>query len=352
MMKKITFFIGSMGRGGAERVISILANHYAQQGWHVEIVMLLKNSVEYELSREIVLVDLSGSITSYVQNAVSWLTQIRYYLKKNRPDRVVSFVARINALVLTAALGLNLRIVVSERNDPRNDGRSAAMQQYCNLIYRTAERIVFQTEYERKCFCKAVQRKGMVIPNPVNVQAKKAQGSGNLRIVTAGRLAPQKNHRMLVDSCALLKEGTRDFSCDIFGEGPCRKELSDYIHQRGMDGCVHLRGSVHDLHRQMASADIFVMTSDYEGLSNALIEAMMMGFACITTAYPGAEELIVHGENGLVVPCRNAQALAEAIAVLAEHPELAARYSENARQTAELFRAEHVLQKWEQAVQE
>lgn len=350
-MKKISFFIGSMGRGGAERVISILANHYAKKGWHVEIVMLLKNCVEYELSNEIVLVDLSKSSASYIRNAVSWLTQIRRYLKESRPDRVVSFVARINALVLTAALGLRLQIVVSERNDPRNDGRSAAMQQYCNLIYRTAERIVFQTEYEKNCFSRAVQRQGTIIPNPVCIQAEKAQGSGCLRIVTAGRLAQQKNHRMLVDACVLLKEGARDFTCDIFGEGPCRQELVAYIQQRGMAGRVHLRGSVQDVHRQMASADVFVMTSDFEGLSNALIEAMMMGLACITTAYPGAQELIVHGENGLVVPCRDAQALADAIAALSDHPECAARYSKNARQTAEMFRAEHVLQKWEQVLE-
>ena len=351
-MKKISFFIGSMGRGGAERVISILANHYARKGWQVEIVMLLKNEVEYALSKEIVLVDLHGSSASYARNALSWLTQIRRYLKKSRPDRVVSFVARINALVLTAALGLKLRIVVSERNDPKNDGRGWAMQRYCDLIYRTADRIVFQTEYEKTCFCKAVQGKGRIIPNPVNVLAEKTPGSGKLRIVTAGRLAPQKNHRLLVDACALLKEGARDFTCDIFGDGPCRQALADHIRQRGMAGCVQLRGSVDDLHRQMASADVFVLTSDYEGLPNALIEAMMMGFACITTAYPGAEELIVNGENGLVVPCADAKALATAIAELFDQPALAARYGDHARQTGELFRAEQVLHKWEQALEQ
>ena len=121
---KIVFFMGSMCRGGAERVISIIANDYCARGWDVEIAVLLKNKVEYDLDDRIRIVDLTGKHASYIKNAAFWASSIRRYLKQTKPDRVVSFAGRINALVLTAGMGLGLPVVVSERNDPMHDGRS------------------------------------------------------------------------------------------------------------------------------------------------------------------------------------------------------------------------------------
>ena len=149
---KISFFIGAMGHGGAERVISILANDYCTRGWDVDIVLLLKNEIEHDLDQSIKIVNLTGKNTNYFKNAIFWLRGIRHYLKSNRPDRIVSFVGRINALVLTAAIGLGLPIVVSERNDPKNDGRGAMMQWYCNRIYCKAKAIVYQNAHEKSCF--------------------------------------------------------------------------------------------------------------------------------------------------------------------------------------------------------
>ena len=116
---KISFFIGGMRRGGAERVISILANDYCQRGWDVDIVLLLNNAVEYDLDSRINIVNITKKSGGYLKNAPRWLGGIRKYLKNRKPDRVVSFVGRINALVLTANIGLKLPVVVSERNDPK-----------------------------------------------------------------------------------------------------------------------------------------------------------------------------------------------------------------------------------------
>ena len=124
---RIAFFIGHMGAGGAERVISILANDYADKGWDVDIIMLLANRVEHKLRPQIRTISLVGTSERYTKNAMSWLVRIRSYVKNEKPDRVVSFIGRINALVLTATIGMKVPVIVSERNDPKHDGRGKVM---------------------------------------------------------------------------------------------------------------------------------------------------------------------------------------------------------------------------------
>lgn len=303
---KISFFIGGMRRGGAERVISILANDYCARGWDVDIVLLLTNAVEYDLDSRINIVDITQKSGGYLKNAPRWLGGIRKYLKDRKPDRVVSFVGRINALVLTASIGMKLPIVISERNDPKHDGRGAFMQWYCNQIYHRAKAIVYQNEHEKSCFSKALEKKGCIIPNPVSVAATKT-GDGTT-VATAGRLIEQKNQKILVAAMAQVHKVYPDVKCRIYGEGTLREALQVQIDALELQDVVTLEGNVKDIHNRLADCGIFALTSNFEGLSNALIEAMQIGLACITTDYPGARELITDGENGLVVPMENADA--------------------------------------------
>lgn len=348
---KISFFIGSMRRGGAERVISILANDYISRGWDVDIVLLLQNSVEYDLDSRIRIVDISGKHGSYVKNAIFWLCAIRKYLKDRKPHRVVSFVGRINALVLTAALGLKTPIVVSERNDPKHDGRGALMQKYCNWIYRRAKAIVYQNQHEKSCFSKALEDKGVIIPNPVTVAAEK-QTAGTT-VATAGRLIAQKNQKILVSAMARLHKIYPDVKCRIYGEGSLRTALQNQIDSLGLTDVVTLEGNVKDIHARLANCGIFALTSNFEGLSNALIEAMMVGLACITTDYPGARELISDGQTGLVVPMDDADALAGAIIKLIENKDgCADTLAQNGKAFSANFRAETVLAQWHSVIEQ
>lgn len=347
---KISFFIGSMGRGGAERVISILANDYANRGWDVDIVLLLENKVEYDLDGRIRIVDITKKGGSYLKSAPYWLTGIRRYLKGHKPDRVVSFVGRISALVLTAALGMKLPIVVSERNDPKHDGRGAAMLWYSNQVYRRAKAIVYQNEHEKSCFSKDLESKGYIIPNPVSVAATCEQRS--VTVATAGRLIAQKNQKILVSAMAKVHKAYPDVKCRIYGEGNLRTALQTQIDELGLGDTVTLQGNVADLHHRLSDCGIFALTSNFEGLSNALIEAMMMGLACITTDYPGAKELITDGENGLVVPMNDPDALAAAIIKLIENKDgCADTLAKQGQAFAARFNAETVLQQWRSVIE-
>lgn len=349
---KISFFIGSMGRGGAERVISTLANDYCNRGWDVEIAVLLKNIVEYPLDARIRIVDISQKAGGYLQNAFYWVWGIRSYLKARKPDRVVSFVGRINALVLTASIGLKIPIVVSERNDPKHDGRGRLMQWYCNRIYHLAKAIVYQNEYEKSCFNESLSKRGYIIPNPVKVTAHK-ENYDTKTIVTAGRLIEQKNQAMLIRAMEKIHKKYPEVKCKIYGEGPLRRTLQQQIEALNLQNTVTLEGNVPDIHERLAQCGIFVLTSNFEGLSNALIEAMMVGLPCISTDYPGVRELIEDSANGLVVPLNNVDALVQNIERLIENKDdyfytIANRGQAESSQ----FCAQNVLALWQNVIGE
>ena len=205
MAKRISFFIGSMHGGGAERVISIIANHYCQMGWNVDIALLFDKDIGYDLDARINIIDLAQAQGSYYKRLPKWLLGIRRYVKKTKPDRIVSFVGRINVLVLTACLGLKVPIIVSERNDPKHDGRSNLMLKICNWSYKRAKAVVYQTKYEQSCFSNKLNN-GVVIANPVTIAVEPEKTTRPFEIVTAGRLLPQKNQALLIDAVAQIKE--------------------------------------------------------------------------------------------------------------------------------------------------
>jgi len=350
---KISFFIGSMVSGGAERVISLLANEYAQNGWDVEIVLMLKNEVnqkQFSLNDRIRIVDLSIKEGNYKKKTLRWLHKVRSYIKKEKPNCIVSFIGRINALVLTAAVGLDIPILVSERNDPHHDGRGKLMLWYCNLVYSRASAIVYQTRYEKECFSRILDKKSYIIPNPVEIVENLNIEENDYEISTAGRLVQQKNHALLIDAISFVKIKYPEVKCYIYGEGLLREKLEEQVREQGLKDTVFLPGNKTDINEWIAKSSIFVMSSDYEGLSNALIEAMMQGKPCVSTSYPGADELIKSGENGLLVPCKDARALANAIVSLFDQKELRHMLAVNAAIDSEKYKKNNVLEKWKQVI--
>lgn len=349
-MKKISFFIGSLHGGGAEKVISILANHYQTIGWNVAIVLLLDSQIKYEVDPRIQIIDFTQAKNgSYFKYLPKWLIKIRQYVKKETPDRIVSFVGRINVLVLTACLGLHIPIIVSERNDPKHDGRSPMMLRLCNWSYKRATVVVYQTKYEQTCFSSKLKN-GVIIGNPISLTATPQLEYRQYEIVTAGRLSTQKNQKMLIDAIALLSTNYPQISLNIYGEGDLKEILWNQIKSLNLTNRIRLCGNVSDLHQKICQSGIFVLCSEYEGLSNALIEAMALGLPCISTDYPGVRELIIDGENGLIVPCDDAKQLALAIEKLLTQQELRKKISLNGMKTSKLYENSVILKHWEKII--
>lgn len=347
MANKIIFFIGSMHGGGAERVISILANHYCQIGWNVEIALLLDKNIGYNLDSKIKVVDLSLTGSSYFKRLPGWVKKIRHYVKDSKPSIIVSFIGRINVLVLTACLGLNVPIIVSERNDPKHDGRSNLMLKVCNLSYRMAQTVVYQTRYEQSCFSPKLKN-GVVIVNPVSVNIDPCKVQLPNEIVTAGRLTPQKNQEMLVNAVSMINE--QSVALKIYGDGQLKKKLQHQAKILNVDATFC--GNVANLHECINGSGIFVLCSNFEGLSNALIEAMMLGLVCVSTNYPGAEEIISDGVNGLLVPCGNSEILAKKITMVLKNDCLREKLSMGALTSGQKYREDEVLKKWDKLIEE
>lgn len=346
---KIAFFVGSMVRGGAERVISILANYYYENNWQVDIIMLLDSGVGYRLDEGINLIDCTERGGTYYQRLPKWMFRVRKYVKSARPDRIVSFIGRINLLVLTACMGIDIPIIVSERNDPMHDGRRKLMRMLCGLSYMRADAIIFQTKYQQSCFSQRYTNKSYIIGNPISVEAGR-ELQRKMELVSVGRLSPQKNHEMLICAVKKLVNFYPDIHVKIFGEGELRSKLQTMITQFGVAKNVELCGSVTDVHKQMASATVFIQTSNYEGLSNALLEAMTLGLACISTNYPGVNEIITNGRNGIIVPCGDVNALCNCIQEIFQDEEYCKMLSENATESAKRFQKKCILKQWSDVI--
>ena len=347
---RISFFIGQLVGGGAEKVLTMLANHYAEKGYTVEIVMLLGSGVEREhfhLLREVSVRDLSIS-GSYLRNIFPWLIRIRRYIKGYRPDAIISFIGRINALVLSAAFGLKIPTIISERSDPRHDGRSRVMLTYCNWVYHLADGIVFQTSYQRDCFSKTLRDRSLIIPNPIKVLPLPIEGINNRLVVTTGRLHEAKNQLMLIRAMALVRKSVPDAICEIYGDGEMKERLQAEINCLDLKNTVSLAGKKANITDYVSKCGVFVMSSDYEGLSNSIMEAMMLGKVCISTDYPGVEDLIENEVNGIIVPRGDVNEMARRIVeVIYDKDNRNETLRKNARNKMISYDESSVLSKWD-----
>lgn len=343
--KKIVFFLGSMNRGGAERVISILSRDYAERGWKTDICALIFNSVEYELASSTVFHDFTGGQGSRISRLPYWLKSIRKFVKQNNPDVIVSFAARINVIVQIACIGLNKKIVISERNDPKYDGRGFITRLCTSLLYPSASAIVFQTERVKSSFNRKIQNKGFVIPNPIEVLTD-ATCSDENKIVTVGRLNTQKNHKMLLDAFAKVLNKYPEKKLHLYGDGDLKNTLIEQAEALNISQNVVFEGKISNVHEEIKDASFFVLSSDYEGLSNALLEAMMMGLPCISTDCAGSDEYIINEENGLLVPVGDTEAMYEAIMRFIEDSDLRKKCGNNAKKIAERINLTETLKRW------
>lgn len=343
--RKITFVHIGMARDGAERVIAHLANTYAEKGFLVDIIVLLHNRCEYDLHPNVNLVSFVRSDVSRRKNLLYWIKSIRRYMKKEKPEKVISFSMYVNIITLLACVGLHKEILISERNDPTCDGRSKLDVFLTYLLYRQADKIVFQTKRAMNSFPKYIRKRSKIIGNPVLVGCQASDVKQD-KIVTIGRLAPQKNQKLLLTAFAQVVAKYPQIRLEIYGKGELLGSLQDQCRQLGISNSVFFKGNVSNVHACISNARAFVLSSDYEGLSNALLEAMAMGLPCISTDCAGSDEIINSGENGLLVHVGDAEELSNALMRVLTDEELASKISRNAVNIGLLYKHDAIIKQW------
>lgn len=362
---KIIFCLASLGSGGAERVVSLLAEKMVEQGHQIQILCLKYNDVYYQTSERITVV----FVKQYVKNNISELFWLRRYIKKENPDVVIAFTEGVYCFTICALLGSGIPIIASERLDPSAMSWNRKLLKKLLLPY--ADWLVVQTQSIKEYFPKKIQKKTSIIYNPVNEEVFKSpdglhvQGaniassvqSSNTpmeggsqerlnRIISVGRLYPQKNQQMMIRAFAEVADEFPDWQLVIYGEGPLRNNLELIIDSLQLRGRVLLPGRTEHVIEELRKSKIFCLSSDYEGMSNAMIEAICVGLPILTTDVSGVSELIKDGKNGSVVAVKDIDSYSIKLRQLLIDCTRRREYGDFNKNLASLFSIDAVVSLW------
>lgn len=312
---KILFYINTICRGGAERVVCNLATQFSEHGYECILATSFRNGWEYSIGEKVKRITLFESQLNcgFLRRNISLVRKLKKILKSEKPDVVLSFMAEPNFRTLIAARGLKVKTIVSVRNDPNREYPNFIFRFLAKHLYKKADGVVFQTEEAKKWFPKLIQKKSKIIFNQVDEVFYNTIYNGKRHdIVTTGRLTTQKNHKMLIRAFAAIADKISD-NLIIYGEGELRGELEAIIAELHMEKRVFLPGSVKNVADTIKSAKLFVLSSDYEGMPNALMEAMALGIPCISTDCPCGGPRMLFGDElkDLLIPTGNQDVLGE-----------------------------------------
>ena len=346
---KITFIAASLGDGGAERVVSELATEMWDQGHEVSIIVVGSSRRSYEIAQEITVIDCAKKYPVPGLGFLKRVADIKKAVRSLGAEVCISFNTTVNVYAALACGGLSCKLILSERNDPRYYPAGKGQRALRKLLYGRADGYVFQTREAQSWFSRKIQSRSTIIFNPVNRSLPEPfRGTRTKRVVTAARLEPQKNLKMAIDAFLLLQRDHPDYIFEIYGKGSLRGELEAYIASRGAEDRVILKGNSDTLYGDILDAQMFVLSSDFEGMSNSMLEAMALGIPTISTDYPsgGARAVIEDGVNGLLVPVGDGQALYQAMKRVVEAPELARKLGENGAKLRQELSVQTITDQW------
>ena len=350
-IERVVFVISTLASGGSERVMSELVNYAAGRGIEVYLILLSHDIREYEVDSRIHIIPLCDEIKKHGKVAAPWkrFSLLRKEFKNLNPDVVMSFLHDCNLYTTLAGQFLNIPVVISERNDPRRSPNSRLKRAARRTIYPLADGFIFQTEEAKSFFSGKIQEKSCVIANPIKRNLPFANRENTTKgIYAAGRLEKQKNYPMMISAFKNVHEKHPEYKLHIFGRGQLLDVLKKLSSELSLENSIVFEGVAFDLHDRIKSGAMFVLSSDYEGMPNALMEAMAMGLPCISTDCPsgGPRRLISDGVNGLLVPVDNEVALSDAMEKIISDKEFADKLSERAKEIREDFSLENIAGKY------
>lgn len=357
---RIILVITAMGCGGAERNLAWLANRLSAKGHRVELRVLHGRDSFFDLDPVVgvrYLAEDQPQSTPALKRFFERPRWLRREIAAERPNVIISFIDVANVVTLWAGRSVECPIVVAERTHPPSHTIPLWYGILRRFLYHRASRVVVQTEETAKWARKWLDSNRVVtIPNPVVAPIQAAPqpfqcplSPGKHWLVAVGRLSEEKGFDKLIEAFAKIAPHYPDWHLAILGEGPERASLENRVRQHGLQRRVELPGVVRNLEDYLHASDIFVLTSRYEGFPNALCEAMACGRPVISFDCPvGPREIIVDGEDGLLVPAGDVSALAVALRRLIENPDEAARMADRAVTVVERFGEEAVAARWEE----
>lgn len=349
MKKRVVFVIPQIGKGGAERVVVNIANQMVSDGYSVSIYTILSGEENYKLAEGVNHVHLNVDDCNKLLRMMKRFIKLRRMIKYSDADTVIAFDRYYG---IFSALFTGKRVIGSERNDPYSNMPMHSIQKHIrDWLYRHVDYMVFQTEYAQNYFSDCIKKCSTIIPNPVstNVLPEPFSGVRDKRIVTACRLTKQKNLPMMIDAFASFGRKHEGYQLVIYGEGCLLESLKKYARERGVEKQVLFPGYVNNLPEKINSAAMYVSSSDYEGISNSMLEALAMGLPVVCTDCPagGAAMVIHNSENGYLVPVKQAEEMAKAMCSVVEDEEHTLAMSKKAIEVRSIFGIQEIAKQWE-----
>jgi len=346
---KIMFCILCLSYGGAEKNMLFVANGLSRRGHEVVICNMNYLPTEQLPEDHVRVIDMPR-----FTGKTKRLKQIQYMCKlykQEKPDLLVSFLTMSNFLTAIVGRLTGIPAIVSERGDPFQI--KSKIMRFIYSTYSLAKGAVFQTEGARGYFSKSLQKRGTVIPNPVVLKEGMIPAdyeSCEKSIAYVARFdVMQKRQDVMLRAFAQVHEKFPEYRLDFYGDGPDEAAMKQLAAELGLSESVVFHGVSKTLHRELYKSELFALSSDYEGIPNALIEAMSVGLPCVSTdCSPGGARMLIENEvNGILVKCGDPEALAEGICRFLTDRKFAIRCGKNAASVKERFLPDKILDAWE-----
>lgn len=353
---KIAFCIYSLRSGGAERVMTILANSLSISGHEVYLITIGAANCGYVLEPKIKLIELnlskeSKNIFGVFKNIFLRIRGLVSAFYSIRPEICISFMTENNMLALIAGEFTRVPIVISERTNPYVQTLDGIYKILRKLLYKRARALVVQTMKARVYYEENLGLKHIpVIPNPIILKDFSLNDSPQPRekmIYNIGRLSEEKGHDYLIEAFAQSEAIRLGWTLNIIGEGVLRSKLESKINQLGLTNHVFLLGRELDVMKYLSHAGMYILSSKFEGFPNALMEALASGTPCISTdCETGPSEIIKNGENGILVKNGDVNEMSQAINIMIGNKYLRDVFSKSGPITMKQFDHSVIIQKW------
>lgn len=354
-MRNILFITNSVSFGGASKMICFVAESLAARGHKVVIVNLkaTENVTDFERSVESVEVDKVAEIPEGKNRHIYRIQKIKEIAKNKKIDVIIGFTSFPNMYAVVVGKLLHIPSIISERGDPARTIGTSLKDKLMTFLINRASGGVFQTDGAMAFYGKGLQKRGQVIPNPIFIKGAIPAvefWDRKKTVVSVGRLDnEQKRLDIMLQAFKLFHENHPEYILKLYGRGTQENEIRQWTVELGISEYVRFMGLTTQPMQDIAMEGMFLITSDYEGISNSLLEAMAVGLPCVSTDHtPGGARLLIQDhENGLLAPIGNAEKLAIAMSDFADNPSLAEKCGNNARNVVNRFNPERIINMWE-----
>ena len=361
-MKKILFHLNCLEFGGAERVVSNLANQFAKEGYEVIVATEWQGEEEYELDERVKRVHVGLKESDEKRSRISKIFRRILYLRKcilqEKPDVTIAFARKAIFRALEATLFTKEKVIIAVRTDPAGTYIGTLQTILIAILFPRAAGAVFQTVDQRDFFPKSVRKKSVLILNPVHDKYINTTmpEERNKTVVHSGRIVDFKNQDMLIRAFVKVHEKHPEYDLKLYGADSLDgtwQILEETIREYNAESFVKLMGNSLALEKDLINGALFAFSSEVEGLPNALLEAMVLGLPVVATDCPcgGPRTIIQDGVNGLLVPIKDPVALENAMNRLIENPEFAEGLGEEAKKIAEKVNGPAIIDQWRKYIE-